>query len=183
MKKVYIILDLEATCYERGEKPEGFVNEIIEIGAVKVDENYEYIDEYCKFLKPKNHPIISKFCNELTTITQEDIDKAEDARDVLIDFFEWCKEDGKEVVYVSWGFYDKNQFKYDLRINKLDKEIINDSNHISFKHLYGKVNRVKPMGLKKACYREKIDFEGTHHRGIDDAKNILKVLKSSNIKL
>lgn len=174
----YIILDLEATCYERGQKPIGFSNEIIEIGAVKLDENFNILDEYNKFLKPKNHPIISQFCNELTTINQDDIDNADDAKDVLIDFFNWSNNQVGKVVYMSWGFYDKNQFRYDLKINKLNIELINDNNHRSLKHEYGKLHRIKPCGLQKACRRENIVFEGTAHRGIDDAKNIVKIFKT-----
>jgi inhibitor of KinA sporulation pathway (predicted exonuclease) len=78
MNKTFVIVDLEATCYDKEDKtkPKNFDNEIIEIGAVKLDEKGNEIDRFSKFLKPKNHPVISKFCNELTTITQEDIDNA-----------------------------------------------------------------------------------------------------------
>jgi inhibitor of KinA sporulation pathway (predicted exonuclease) len=76
MKK-YVIFDLEATCYDRSSDetiPDGFRNEIIEIGAVMLDENGLEISRFGKFAKPLTFPTLSKFCTKLTTITQEDVD-------------------------------------------------------------------------------------------------------------
>lgn len=177
--KNYIIFDLEATCYNRNNtndvKPDGFVNEIIEIGALKVNENGDIIDEFSKFLKPKKFPHISNFCNELTTIEQKDIDFADNAKTVLESFCKWSEN----CIFVSWGYYDKKQLKRDLKINNLDENIINTSNHISIKHEYAKWNnlRKKGIGLGRAIKREGLVFEGTAHRGIDDARNILRIFK------
>jgi len=184
MNKIFIVLDLEATCYDREDKnkPAGFRNEIIEIGAVKCDEHGNILDEFSMFLKPKKHPIISEFCTTLTTITQQDIDSAIDAKTGLRKFFDWCYNDVLPVLpvykFVSWGHYDKRQFRDDLQFNGLNKELINDSNHLSLKHLHGEWNNLKkPIGLGGACKFEKITFEGTAHRGIDDAKMVQKIFK------
>lgn len=184
--KTYIILDLEATCYDKNSnaetKPKGFVNEIIEIGAYKLNELGEVIEIFSKFLKPKKFPFISKFCNELTTITQEHIDAAEDANQVLLDFFTWTRQNNEQPIYVSWGFYDKRQLRDDLKLNQFPQylidEFINDSNHISLKHRHGEINKFKkPIGLGGACKFEKFNFQGVAHRGIDDAKNIVNIFK------
>jgi len=186
MSKIFIVVDLEATCFDRldNNKPSGFRNEIIEIGAVKCDEIGEIIDEFCLFLKPKKFPVISPFCTSLTTIRQEDIDNAIDAKSGLNQFFEWSfglfEEDINNVKFVSWGHYDKRQFRDDLQLNGLDKNLINDNNHYSLKHLHSewnKLNYPKGVGLGSACKFEKIVFEGQAHRGIDDAKNIAKIFK------
>lgn len=181
--KTYIILDLEATCYDKNSnseiKPKGFVNEIIEIGAYKLNEQGEVIDEFAKFLKPTKFPYISNFCNELTTITQQDIDNADEANFVLAEFFAWARKDSADVTYVSWGHYDKRQLRDDLKLNRFTQgiidELINDKNHLSLKHWYGDYKKIKPCGLGRAIENEKFKFEGTAHRGIDDAKNITKI--------
>lgn len=184
MSKTFIVVDLEATCWDKADtkKPSGFRNEIIEIGAVKCNETGDVTDEFCMFAKPKRHPIISEFCNTLTTIRQEDIDSAKNAEIVLQVFFQWAlgisHENKENVKFVSWGHYDKRQFRDDLQLNKIDKEVINDSNHLSLKHLHGEWNNLhKPIGLGGACKFEKIEFTGTAHRGIDDARNIAKIFK------
>lgn len=65
MKKI-VIFDLEATCYDGNRKdeikPEGFDNEIIEIGAVMLDETGKEISRYSSFAKPKLFPKIPYLC-------------------------------------------------------------------------------------------------------------------------
>lgn len=183
--KTYIVLDLEATCYDKNNpsretKPKGFQNEIIEIGAYKVTESGEVIDSFEKFLKPKKFPHISLFCNELTTINQQDIDYADDANLVLTQFFAWSRQNNEQPTYVSWGHYDKRQFRDDLKLNGFNQtiidELISDKNHISLKHWYGDFKKMKKApGLGRAVEMEKFTFEGIAHRGIDDAKNITKI--------
>jgi len=51
--KNLLILDLEATCYARGEEPPGFISEIIEIGVVPLDTSTRTITrEYQAFVRP-----------------------------------------------------------------------------------------------------------------------------------
>ena len=62
----YIIVDLEATCWQGKRLGQ---NETIEIGAVLVNEHKEIVSEFEQFIKPLNHPILSAFCTELTSFT------------------------------------------------------------------------------------------------------------------
>ncbi|MEM8890039.1 MAG: 3'-5' exonuclease, partial [Bacteroidota bacterium] len=77
----YIIVDLEATCWKKREK--GQINEIIEIGAVAIDEAGNELGEFAEFIKPKLNPILSDFCKELTSISQSEIDAAQSFPEVL----------------------------------------------------------------------------------------------------
>lgn len=177
--KRFVIFDLEATCYDGNRKdeikPEGFDNEIIEIGAVMLDETGKEISRYSSFAKPKLFPKISQFCEELTTITQDDIDYADGLSKVLVDFIKWC--DGATLV--SWGFYDKTQMGKDLIKNDLEYLLDSIEDHKSLKHLYAKWNGLnrRGVGLSRALSMEGLKFEGTPHRGIDDAINIANVFR------
>lgn len=174
--KEFVVLDLEATCYnsEIG-RPIDFVNEIIEIGAIKLDENGKEIGRFAKFTKPLKFPVISKFCNELTTITQNDIDYADDLSDVLVEFFNWV--DGATLI--SWGNYDRTQLQKDLIRNDLEYLLEETEKHFSLKHLHGQWNKLRRggIGVSGALKFEKLVFEGTAHRGIDDAINITKIFR------
>ncbi|WP_375377881.1 exonuclease domain-containing protein [Paenibacillus sp. MZ04-78.2] len=44
----YIVLDLEATCWENDRTKQ---NEIIEIGAVKINDKLKIVDEFQTFIK------------------------------------------------------------------------------------------------------------------------------------
>ncbi|MFK7905879.1 MAG: exonuclease domain-containing protein [Chitinophagales bacterium] len=170
--KRYIVLDLEATCWkERQGKP---ANEIIEIGALMVNEEGEILSEFCRFVKPLKSPILSDFCKELTSITQSQVDGAVHFPEVLNEFQEWIGIGVHEYVLCSWGFYDANQFRMDCRLWNLDLKWIEP--HISIKHQYTGVKGLsRNMGMKRALALENIPLDGTHHRGIDDARNIAKI--------
>ncbi|MBL4648497.1 MAG: exonuclease domain-containing protein [Aureispira sp.] len=167
----YIVLDLEATCWKEKGK---FTNEIIEIGALCIDQNRNTLGEYCSFIKPTLNPILSDFCTELTTIEQKDVDAAPLFPDVLRDFLDWIESFGDSYYLCSWGFYDRTQFKKDCTLHGLDTTWLKQ--HISVKHQYAdRHNLSRPIGMKGALEREHLPMEGTHHRGIDDARNIAKI--------
>lgn len=167
----YIILDLEATCWrQKGQ----FQSEIIEIGAVAVDDKQNILGEYCSFVKPHLNPVLSDFCTELTTIQQEDVNDAPAFPEVLEDFLDWILSFGEDYWLGSWGFYDRSQFKRDCQLHNLSTQWL--KKHISLKHQYAKIHALaRPIGMPKALQREQIPLQGTHHRGIDDARNIVQL--------
>jgi inhibitor of KinA sporulation pathway (predicted exonuclease) len=71
----YIIYDLEATCWQG--RPDGYTIETIEIGAVKLDDYGDILSEFDAFIRPKIHPVLSDFCQSLTSISQIDVNRAE----------------------------------------------------------------------------------------------------------
>ena len=166
----YIIVDLEATCWEdRSKSP----NEIIEIGAVCINEEKQIISEFNKFVKPIAHRMLSDFCTDLTSITQEQVNDAQIFPTVLNEFQDWMLSFNDEYILCSWGFYDQVQFKNDCLLHGLDISWL--ESHVSLKHQYAKIKKTRSLGMKNALKKEKIALDGTHHRGIDDAKNIAKI--------
>lgn len=161
-----IIVDLEATCEQDNRE---FPNEIIEIGAI---DNYG--KEFSLFVKPKVKPVLTDFCKELTSITQEDVDNADEFPEVYSKWKKYVIGDGTPVTIVSWGEYDKRQLIRDMIRNKLPKDSLLD-NHVNLKYYYKDVIGKWPGGMAKALRKLNIPLEGTHHRGIDDARNILKI--------
>lgn len=172
----YIILDLEATCWENDRSKQ---NEIIEIGAVKVS-GLKIVGEFQQFINPVINPILTDFCNNLTSIKQSDVDAAKSFPEVLKEFQDWI---GKDYVLCSWGFYDRKQFEKDCAFHKLYTKWLDP--HISLKHQHAELKNVKSLntqlegsrglGLGRALLLEGFHFDGTPHRGIDDAKNIAKI--------
>ncbi|NOQ72109.1 MAG: 3'-5' exonuclease [Crocinitomix sp.] len=167
----YIIFDLEATCWDQWDKSQ---NETIEIGAVLVNEQKEIVSEFMTFIKPIKFPNLSEFCIDLTSIQQTDVDKAPYFNEAIEKFKDWFDFESGEYVLCSWGFYDKKQFETDCEVHGLNSDWVNK--HISLKHQYGKFKKLKrAIGMKNALKLEGIKLDGTHHRGIDDARNIAKI--------
>lgn len=171
----YLVLDLECTCQSK-EDPNKSPHEIIEIGAVLLDENYNYVDEFDRFVRPKNNSILTDYCKDLTSIKQEEVSSALSFPIVMLFLEEWLK-DFSDITLVSWGDFDKKQLQQDCESWWIKYPFIN---HINAKDLFSKKLNRKPCGLGKACRIVNIEFEGIHHRGICDAKMVTKIFKILN---
>ncbi len=89
-------------------------------------------------------------------------------------YLDWINSFEDAYLICSWGYYDRVQFEHDCRQHELATDWL--SNHISLKHQYAKIKSLRrPMGMKGVLRKEKIELVGTHHRGIDDARNIAKI--------
>jgi len=147
VKNIYCVIDLEATCWERDDVNKQ-PHEIIEIGAVLLDENFNYIKEYSQFVKPQDNPILSEYCKDLTTITQKDVDNAPPIFEVIPQFAEWLAP-YENVIFCSWGNFDKNQMQKEC--DRYLLEFPFDEAFINIKEKYAEVlHRSKKTGLRKA---------------------------------
>ena len=167
----YVVVDLEATCWEQGNDPDRM--EIIEIGSVLLESASGPVSrEFGAFVRPVVSPQLSEFCKRLTSIRQEDVDSADPFPEVFRRFLDWI---GPEpFTLCSWGAYDLNQFRKDCRRHGLELPPAFER-HVNLKKEHSRLRRVKPMGMSRALAKEGIPLEGTHHRGMDDARNIAKL--------
>ena len=106
-EKTYIVMDLEfnqSTTRFRSEK-NGILlsNEIIEIGAVKLNEKLDQVDTFKSFIKPTAYPKINDMVYKLTSITTEMVWEGGDFNDVIKSFLDWC---GEDYVFVTWSDND-----------------------------------------------------------------------------
>lgn len=170
----YIIYDLEATCWQN--LPKDKVQEIIEIGACKVNGYGEYLGSYNRFVKPVINPLLSGFCQDLTSIQQEQINRADTFQKVVEEFQDWIGIFDEDYLLCSWGDFDKKMLIQDCELHDLEFEWC--EKHINVKKQYIKFKGFRrPIGLKRATIKEGFEFEGIHHRGISDAENLTKIFK------
>ncbi|MCK8520158.1 exonuclease domain-containing protein [Aquimarina sp. D1M17] len=168
-----IIIDLEATCW-KGTIPEGQVSEIIEIGICLLDRELGTISKNMGILIKPERSTVSKFCTELTTITQDMLDKDG------ITFSEACEfirteYNGHQNTWASYGQYDLNMLTKQSKYRGIEYPL--GKQHINVKTLFSETKGLrKKVGMKGALGILGIPLEGTHHRGVDDARNIAKIL-------
>lgn len=170
----YLVLDLEATCCDQGTIKR-HETEIIEIGAVMVEsKTLQVIDEFQTFVRPVRYPTLTEFCTSLTSITQEQVDHAPTYQEAIALLQNWLSP-YPNAIFGSWGDYDRNQFMQDSKFHHLPVPIAYP--HVNLKALFSEVQGLpKRYGMDGALRLAEIPLEGTHHRGIDDAKNIAKLL-------
>ncbi|WP_144392106.1 3'-5' exonuclease [Pleionea sediminis] len=172
--KNYLIVDLEATCCDIKSIPRQEM-ETIEIGAVIVDgESLRVIDEFTTFIKPVRHPKLTSFCTELTTIRQVDVDSAPMYAEAISLFKKWLYQ-YEDFLFCSWGDYDKYQLEQDSSFHNWPFPI--GASHLNIKKQFSKSQGLKrKLGMAQALKHTNIELEGTHHRGIDDARNMAKLM-------
>lgn len=170
----FLVIDLEATCSHKQEIPR-YEREIIEIGAVMVDaNNLKSVDEWQTFIHPIRHPQLTQYCLDLTSITQEQVDQAPFYGEAIASFQQWLAN-YSNYIFGSWGEYDRKQFVKDSKYHQLPYPL--PCNYINLKKLFSTNQPVRAnLGMKQALELAGIGLAGTHHRGIDDARNLARLL-------
>ncbi|MGK7876121.1 MAG: exonuclease domain-containing protein [Xenococcaceae cyanobacterium] len=167
-----IVIDIEATCWQ-GKPPPGQENEIIEIGICPIDIASGKPLEKDSILVQPERSTVSKFCTQLTTLTQEQVDRG-------IPFAEACEIVqnqylSRQRVWASYGQYDKNQFEKQCQSRFVQYPF--GTRHINVKTLFAIMNSLpREVGMAQALSLLNLSLEGTHHRGVDDAWNIARIL-------
>jgi len=167
-------LDLEATCCDDDSFPTSEM-ELIEIGALMVcGESLQTVDEFNIFIKPVRHPQLTEFCTNLTSITQADVDSAPNFKQAIAEFKNWLYQ-FENYLFCSWGQYDLNQLKQDCGFHEESYPIA--APHLNLKMQFSKAQKVrKHQGMVGALRLAGLPLEGRHHRGIDDARSIAKLM-------
>lgn len=172
----YIILDLEwNAAYSR--RRQGFINEIIEFGAVKVDGHLQVVDTFSALVRPQVGKKISGKVRSLTNITNEELVGGTPFMQVMSRFRRWA---GQAVV-LTWGTSDI----LTLIENSL---YFSGSEKIPFLQRYMDLQAYcqyrmgetggQQMGLSTAA--EKLGIDETafdHHRALDDSLLSLACLR------
>lgn len=169
----FLVIDLEATCDDQGAVPKHEM-EIIEIGAVLADaETLNPCEEFQTFVRPVRHPTLTDFCCGLTHITQAMVDAAPRFPEAITALREFI--DSRAIVFGSWGAYDRRQFQQDAEFHGVKLPL--GPRHINLKQEFSRRRgTTKRFGMAGALRTAGFPLEGTHHRGIDDARNIARLL-------
>jgi inhibitor of KinA sporulation pathway (predicted exonuclease) len=178
------VLDFEATCDDKTEIKDSM--EIIEfpsvLYSVKIEnENHipTFISEFHEYVKPTIKPILTPFCTELTGITQEIVDKADIFKNVLSRHSKWLQnnvEHLNKVYFVTCGDWDlKTQLPRELKNKDLKCSSVYKQ-YINIKAEFGYFYKIKVSGMTGMLNHLKLTLDGKHHSGIDDTRNIAKIL-------
>lgn len=184
MEYYLCVLDFEATCWDSGENKDQM--EIIEFPSVlyKINETKntcEFVSEFAKYVKPTINPTLSKFCTELTGITQKQVDSADTVDKVYKEHIAWLDANipiGANFVIATCGHWDlRTQLVRECTKKKL-KTSKYYSNYINVKDEFEYFYKTKAGGMPQMLKYLSLPLEGRHHSGIDDSRNIAKIMLS-----
>jgi inhibitor of KinA sporulation pathway (predicted exonuclease) len=175
-----IILDLEATCSDTERiDPQ----EVIEFPSVLLDlGSGAVVDEFASFVRPVHHPELSAFCRELTTITQADVDMAPVFAEVFAAHQAWLEQHGltaDNAVVVTCGDWDLGRMlPRQCRVAVPEVRVVPPlyRRWSNLKVLFDEATASKRGGMVKMLRVLGLPLVGTHHRGLDDCRNLAAIL-------
>lgn len=91
--------------------------EVIQIGAVKLDEDLNIIGSYRTTVKPKFFRTIHRHVMKLTGIDQDMIDHGTPFPEAMEKFRRWC---GEDFAFLTWGPDDIPMLEDNMRAHRLD---------------------------------------------------------------
>lgn len=166
----YIVLDLEwnnTYC----KKKKGFINEIIEIGAVKLNEELLQTDTFSLFIKPQLGKKLHSRVKELTNISNDDVQGGTAFSQAMAAFRKWSA--GEDNVIMTWGDTDLHvlveNFHYFNGISFIPflKNYINLQKYMQ---AFCNIPKAEQIGLSAAAEKIGLPTElYSLHRAIDDS--------------
>lgn len=149
---------------------EKFINEIIEIGAVKLDENLNTVSTFSELIKPVVSKKLRSRIKNLTHITNEDVRHGRPFKEVIGEFEKWV---GEDALVMTWGDTDirtmQTNFKYFLNAKNI-KFIKKYADLQRYCQCFINMENIQQAGLSYAAGCLEIDPEKyPHHRALDDS--------------
>ncbi len=168
----YVVYDLEMCKVPKGAPREQFgsASELIQIGAILLDEEYNEIDSFMSYVKPE-YGMLDKFIIDLTGITEADLKDAPGAAEALSAFVDWMPEDA---IMVSWSGNDEAQIFREIDGKGIDNPALEDMLYDSIDCQIEFENRIDashPYALAEALAITGIDCETAIHDALVDARN------------
>lgn len=173
-KMDYIIFDLELNSkFMKSKLP----NEIIEIGAVKLNEALETTGQFQSFVRPKIYKKLLPIIKRKTGITQSEISSAASLRTVVTSFRQWL---GNDYILCCWGHDDIHHFKSNCELNRLSlgwlKRNVDIQQQLSALYNLPAGHR---FSLKKALNVLEIPLKDELHRADVDARYTAEIFKKA----
>ncbi len=174
----YIVVDLEWNG-SWSKKAHGYFNEIIEVGAVKVDEQMRIVDEFRAAIKPVVSKKLSNIVTDLTNITAEELEDGTTFMGMMRQLTRWM---GKEPsVVLTWSTTDLLVLMENCRYFTGRQEIPFLKNYMDFQ-VYAQqrmgVDISQQLGLARAGEMLGIpEDDMSLHRALDDSKLTAAILQ------
>jgi len=196
---IYGILDIEMTCDGKQENGK-FIDdgrmkrsqrEIISVGFVVCDDKYNIKNRYSSFVKPVSTTSITDYCENLTGITQNDVNHGKKCNNAFRDIREMCEKYSIDYIF-TFGNADKDGIIVSAKWIKKKKEKVNNLYFIS-----EKIIDVRPAILKGINYKNyrrspslskiaeilSVKIKGKHHNALNDAILLYEICKELNVQV
>lgn len=142
------------------------------------------VAEFQQYVMPTENPVLSQFCKSLTGISQNQVDNGVPLGTCLMMFQKWLNIQTlfhsisqDRCIFVTWSDWDLGMClrqecrRKNLILAKMFKK------WIDVRALYKEHYMRTPKGLLHSLMEIGLDFEGTPHCGLHDARNTAKLVE------
>lgn len=175
----YIVFDLEWNQCPDGKQMENpqIPFEILEIGAVKLNEKKEETDRFHEYIMPTVYPRIHSITRELLHLTPDRLFQADPFPAVIARFMDWC---GEDPVFCTWGPSDLLELQRNMRFHNI-------ANPFSYPLTYYDIQKIFSLTFEDGKSRKTLEYamdalgfskDLPFHEALSDAIYTANVMKS-----
>lgn len=180
-KRTYIVFDLEWNQSSKigDSRSMELPFEIIEIGAVKLDENLEKLDEFHAIIKPVLYKEIHYKITEIIHLNAKTLKKdGKHFRIVIKEFLKWIYMQGEDPIFCTWGNTDLMELQRNMAYHKIKHRFPSPFLYYDIQKLYARYQRqAERTTLRAAIEASHIDKEFAFHDAFNDAKYTAILMK------
>ena len=174
-----IVMDLEWNQSSTGREPEveKLPFEIIEIGAIKLNDAYDMVGEFSELIKPVVYPRLYHITSKLINLQMQELARGGSFLKIGPQFLKWC---GEEPLLCTWGPADVMELQRNLKF--FGCPVLNDGpvKYLDVQKIYAlafEEDKKSRKNLEHAVDVLEIEKDIPFHRAFSDSYYTAKVLK------
>ena len=175
----YIVLDLE---WNQSNKITNECNpdlpfEIIEIGALKMDEECRILGEFSEIVKPQVYHEMHQITSKLIHMQIQELERGDSFENVANRFLDWCGDEA--YTFCTWGPLDLTELQRNMDFYHMNEIAYGPIPFLDVQKLYALYNMEgkERRALEFAIDAMQIEKDIPFHRAFSDAYYTAKILK------
>lgn len=174
----YVVFDLEWNQGNQAQQTEhaDIPFEVIEIGAVKLNDKYVMISEFSRLIKPEVYREMHQYTSKLIHLQMEELERGRPFAEVMKDFLEWCGTE--EYLFCSWGSLDLTELQRNMRYHNMTPLSDRPIPYLDVQKLFSLVyeDGKSRRSLETAVDMVQLEKDIPFHRAFSDAYYTAKLL-------
>ena len=174
----YIVMDLEwnQSSTRQEEEVAALPFEIIEIGAIKMNDARVMISEFSRLIKPEVYHEMNQITSKLIHLQMQELERGKPFAEVAEEFLEWCGEES--YLFCTWGTLDLSELQTNMKFYNMTPLSDRPIAYLDVQKLFslafedGKSRRTLEYAVDMMAVEKDLPF----HRAFSDAYYTARIL-------
>ena len=179
----YIVFDMEwnqpFSKESAVQSPIYFAGEIIQIGAIKLDEQYRAVDCLDLLIAPTFYRKLHHRIKKMTGIDQEQLKGQKRFKAAIEEFRAWC---GTDCVMLTWGYDDIQILRDNILMHNLDEDWLPPCLNLQGVYNHQITHENRQFSLESAMERLEIEPTLQAHNAFNDAIYTARVVRGLDLQ-